>query len=255
MKPTKSKKDQISNRRSRAYNIDTQIQSTTKKNSNRVPEHETGVSSYMADSQSEESFSVNTTWVREWLLLETSPSNTGACLNCALFDLDNMSLDSSQMNIDASQPITSMSTSRGMPSQGAFSSNMANNLSSFFNSFKIYPKALEVDLQIKRKYLKKYCTTLSHFLNDQGITSGFIEFPNDIIEDNGHQLVKLLEFFGEGLNIPSVKKDNLFEVPVDSIAETKPQNYKSKSKQNSFNMIPDLKPLNKKVKTVIVVAQ
>jgi hypothetical protein len=207
----------------------------------------------MGDSQSEDSFYVNTTWVREWLLLETSASNTGACLNCALFDLDNMSLDSSQINIDASQQMTSLSTSRGIPSQGAFSNNMASNLSSFFNSFKIYPKALEIDLQIKRKYLKKYCTTLSHFLNDQGITSGFIEFPNDIIEDNGYQLVKLLEFFGEGLNLPSVKKDNLFESNLDSVAETKNQNYKSKSKQNSFNMLPDLKSINKKVIKLTIV--
>jgi hypothetical protein len=189
---------------------------------------------------------VNTTWVREWLLLETSPSNTGACLNCVLFDLDNMSLDSSQINIDASQQMTSLSTSRGLQSQGAYSNKMSNNLSSFFNSFKIYPKALEVDLQIKRKYLKKYCTTLSHFLNDQGITSGFIEFPNDIIEDNGYQLVKFLEFFGEGLNLHSVKKDNLFDSNVESVSEIKNLNYKSKSKQNSFKIIPDMKSINKK---------
>lgn len=223
------------------------MQSGTKKSSHRQPEPDTALSCQTAEVSSEDSFYVNTTWVREWLLLETSPSNTGACLNCALFDLDNMSLDSFQMNANGSHQITSLSTSRGMPSQGTFSNNMTNNLSSFFNSFKIYAKALEVDLQMKRKYLKRYCETLSHFLNDQGITSGFIEFPGDLIEENGVQLVKFLEFFGEGLNLISIKKDNLFESHVEVNAEGKNAGFKFKSRQNSFNLIPELKSGVKKV--------
>lgn len=157
-----------------------------------------------------------------------------------------MSLDSSQANLNASHQMTSLSTSRGLPSQGTFSNNMNSNMNSFFNSFKLYAKALEVDLLMKHKYLKRYCQTLSHFLNDQGITSGFIEFPGDIIEDNGLQLVKFLEFFGEGLNLSVIKKDNLFE-GADSGSELKGSHFKFKSKQSSFHLIPDAKGGGKKV--------
>lgn len=206
------------------------------------------MSAETSESSKELNFQVETSWIREWLLLETSVSNTGVILNCALFDLENMSLDSSQQNLEMSEPITSTSTSRGQLNQGGFGNNMNSNLSSFFSSFKLYAKALEVDLQIKRKYLNKYCKTLSHFLNDQGITSGLIEFPNDIMEENGYQLVKLLEFFGGSLNLNIIQQDNLFDHLNDSIAETKMPAFRSKTKQNSNNVLYDSKGvLNKKI--------
>ena len=197
----------------------------------------------------EESYHITTSWVREWLLLETSLSNTGAYLNCSLFDLGNVSLNLNQANVDANGPMASMSTSRVPTTQGTFLNNMGNNLSSFFNSFKIYAKALEVDLQLKRKYLNKHCHTISHFLNDQGITSELIDFPNDIIEENGYQLVKLLEFFGGGLNLSIIKQDNLFDNFADSMMDNKTFKHKNKSKQNNMNIIPDSKIFNKKVRT------
>ena len=122
-------------------------------------------------------------------------------------------------------------TSRGGNSQGTFLNNMGNNLRSFFNSFKIYAKALEVDLQLKKKHLNKHCKTLSHFLNDQGVTSGLIEFPQDLIKENGYHLVKLLEFFGGGLNISIIKQDGLF----NSNSEGDSKYFKFKSKINQVN--------------------
>jgi hypothetical protein len=227
-------------------------QGSTKKSSTRFQERETIMSSQTTEQSKEVTFYVETSWIREWLLLETSLSNTGANLNCALFDLENMSLDSSLQNFEISEAMTSMSTARGQTNRGAFSNNINSNLSSFFNSFKLYAKALEVDLQIKRKYLNRYCKTLSHFLNDHGITSGLIEFPKDIIEENGYQLVKLLEFFGGGINLNVIRQDNMFKQHVESMIDTKISTFKSKNKQNSINMIQDLKgQSNKKVGELI----
>ena len=243
-KQGKSKKDHVSFQKRNGEEINP---NSTKKTSNRGQDFETNFSSQTSEKPKEESYYIITSWLREWLLLETSSSNSGACLNYSLFDLENVSLEGSNDNDNSNGLFTSTSTSHRGNSQRTFLNNMGNNLSSFFNSFNIYPKTLEVDMQLKKKHLDKHCKTLSNFLNDQGITSGTIDFPQEIIEENGYQLVKLLEFFGGGLNISVVKQDGLFNANQDSMNEQKSSGYKSKSKQNSINMLPDLKSMNNRV--------
>ena len=114
-------------------------------------------------------------------------------------------------------------------------------MSTFFHSFLLDPKAIEIDLQMKSKYLNTHCLTLSRFLNDQGVSGGVISFPDDLIKENGALLIKLLEFFGPPINMNVLKQDSLLEssVPPNDTSKTNQMtsHSKDKSRINHSNKI------------------
>ena len=177
------------------------------KNNKNSEVHENYGSNSKEQTTTKEVLSVNTSWIREWMMLEVSQSNTGACLNSALFSLENISLDSSTTALSMGDQATPMPSFKNNLSGGS----MNNNISSFFLSFTLDLKALEVDMLIKLKSLESYCKCIAQLLNDQGVTSGIIDFPMDVIEDNGFQLVKLLEIFGSQINLSFIKLDSLID--------------------------------------------